>query len=70
MDSDKSAHVEREFYYLKLERSNESSAEDGDSLCCETSEGREAIRKYLFSKIAVIFAFKPLRMYGRAIKKY
>ena len=43
MDSDKSVHVERELYYLKLhvESSNESSAEDGKSFRCETSEGRD-----------------------------
>ena len=44
MDSDQSVHVEHELYYLKLyvESSNESSADDGKSFRCETSEGREA----------------------------
>ena len=47
MDLKKTVHVERELYYFKLhvKNCNESSAEDGKSFCCETSEGREAIRK-------------------------
>ena len=38
MDSDKRVHVERELYYLRLESSNESSAEDGRSFRCETKD--------------------------------
>ena len=72
MDSDHSVHVERKLSYSKLhvKSSNESSAEDGKSFRCETSEGREAIRKNLLSKLdKVILACKPLRMYERTMKK-
>ena len=61
MDLKKSVHVERKLYYFKLhvESCNESSAEDGKSFRCETSDGREAIRKNLLSKIDEVFCSQP-----------
>ena len=53
MDSDKSVHNE-----------SESSAEDEKSFRGDMSEGREAIHKYLLSKInKVIVVRKPLKKY-------